>query len=221
MPKHSLSFGIVALAAAALVLPGEAQANHENRYFGFGYQPFPYAYPPPPVIYEPPQGVREVAPGVFEYQVAPGRWVRVRPDHRYRSRWGNRPRGSQQPREALRPPGPPPVPTAKPEEPDDPAVTVRSAPAATAPVQSAARPPLQPEPQGEPQPAAPSATASTSGSRISCEDAAGIVERFGFSDVKSTSCSGEVYGFEADRDGTAYSIKLSAADGELTEVRKR
>ena len=74
MPKHSLSFGIVALAAAALVLPGEAQANHENRYFGFGYQPFPYAYPPPPVIYEPPQGVREVAPGVFEYQVAPGRW---------------------------------------------------------------------------------------------------------------------------------------------------
>jgi hypothetical protein len=70
------------------------------------------------------------------------------------------------------------------------------------------------------QSAAQEAPASTSGG-ISCEAAADIVESFGFSDVQSTSCSGDTYGFDGTRDGKPYSIKLSAADGELTEVRKR
>lgn len=57
--------------------------------------------------------------------------------------------------------------------------------------------------------------------QISCEAAVEIVAGYGFSDVKSTSCSGASYAFEAVRDGAGYSIKLSATDGELTEVKKR
>ena len=38
---------------------------------------------------------------------------------------------------------------------------------------------------------------------------------------QATSCSGETYGFDASRDGSSYSIRVSAADGELTEVRRR
>jgi len=209
MPKHSLSIGVVAIAAAAVVLPAQALAEHENRYFGFGYQPFayPYAYAPPPIVYPPPPGVRETAPGVYEYEVAPGRWVRVRPGYGYQPRRelrDRRLRARPQPQEALRAPGPPPVPQSKPEETDEPEVAVRSEPSAIPPARSAAQVP-----------------AEGSGGGISCEAAIDIIESFGFSDVQSTSCSGDVYGFDASRDGNEYSIKLSAADGELTEVRKR
>jgi hypothetical protein len=204
MPKHSLSIGVVALAAAAVVLPVQAQAEHENRYFGFGYQPFPYAYNPPPIYYPPPPGVRETAPGVYEYEVSPGRWVRVRPGYGYQPP-RERVRRGPQPQEAWRSPGPPPVPKSKPEATDEPELAIQSAPEITSPAQSA----LQEAP------------ASNSDAAITCEAAMDIVESFGFSDVQSTSCSGDVYGFDANRDGSAYAIKLSAADGQLTEVRKR
>jgi hypothetical protein len=55
---------------------------------------------------------------------------------------------------------------------------------------------------------------------LSCEKAASVVGGYGFGDVKATDCSGKVYIFSARRDGKAYAIKLSAANGELTEVRK-
>lgn len=211
MPKHSLSIGLVALAAAAL-MPAQAQADHENRYFGFGY-PFysPYGYNRPPPIYYPPPGVRETAPGIYEYEASPGRWVRVRPG------FNNRPRRRQQPNQALRAPEPPPVPKRKPDATDEPDVAVRSAPADLAPERSP-EPSPQPAPEQSLTQQAPAASATKI---ISCEAAIGIVESFGFTDVQSTSCSGDVYGFDAARDGSAYAIKLSAADGALTEVRKR
>lgn len=197
MPKYSLAIGVVALAAA-VVLPAQAQAEHQNRYFGFGFRPFPYAYaPPPPVLYELPPGVRETAPGIYEYEVSPGRWVRFNPGFAYQPR-RERARVRQQPQEA-------PIPAQEPEVTDDPEVAVESPPESTMPE--------QPESQEAP--------ASTTGRAVSCEDAVEIVESFGFSDVQSTSCSGAVYGFDASRDGSSYSIKLSAAEGELTEVRKR
>jgi hypothetical protein len=201
MPPHSLSIGVVVLAAA-VVLPAQAQAEHENRYFGFSYQP--YAYYPPPIVYPPPPGVRQTAPGLYEYEVSPGRWVRVRPGHVYqqplRERRDRRSRTRPQPQEARRAPELAPVPKIKPEATDDPEVAIQSVPETTSPAQ---------------------VPATSSANAITCEAAADIVKSFGFSDVQSTSCSGEVYGFDAARDGSAYSIKLSAADGELTEVRKR
>ena len=191
MSNRSLSIGLAALAAAA-VLPVQAQAEHENRYFGF--RPFPYAYaPPPPVLYELPPGVRETAPGVYEYEVSPGQWVRFNPGFAYKPR-RERARVQQQPQEA-------PALAETPEATEDPEVTVEVAPETGA----------QPEKQ----------VPASQRRAVSCEDAAEIVESFGFSDVQSTSCSGKVFAFDATRDGNAYSIKLSAADGELTEVRKR
>jgi hypothetical protein len=209
MPKHCLSIGLAALAAAAVLLPAQAEADHENRYFGFGF-PFFSPYNPPPPVYYPPPGVRETAPGVYEYETAPGHWVKVRPGHNYQ------PRKWRQPQQAVRTPAPPPVPKQKPDA-DEPDIEVGTAPAAMPPQQM-----TEPDSQPAPEPSlAQQVPAAATGDAMSCEAAIEIVESFGFTDVRSTSCNGDVYGFDAARDGDAYAIKLSAADGALTEVRKR
>ncbi len=223
MSKHSLSIGLAALAAAVM-LPAQAGADHENRYFGFGFPFFAPHYNAPPPVYYPPPGVREVAPGIYEYETAPGRWVRVRPGHNYQ------PRTWRQPQQAARTPARPPVPKQKPVatvEPNieigrvEPDIEIGSAPAALAP-QQLTEPSSQPAPEQTPEPSlTQQAPASSTGDAMSCDAAIEIVESFGFTDVRSTSCSGAVYGFDAARDGDAYAIKLSAADGALTEVRKR
>jgi len=236
MPQHSQLLGLAAplaaLIAAAVVLPAPALAEHEGRYFGFGYQPF-VAPQYPPVVYPPPPRVRETAPGVFEYEVAPGRWVRMRSGYGYEP-----PRRSVRtppPSRVARPdPGPPPVPQSKPDPIDEPSVAVRDAPT-TITLEPVREEPLRDEPireqpvqeqsapPAEEQTAArtPDETDEGSSAGLSCEAAAEIVEDFGFSDVQSTSCSGETYGFDASRDGNSYAIRVSAADGELTEVRRR
>jgi hypothetical protein len=237
MAKHSMAIGVAALVAAAMGLSAPAQAEHENRYFGFstGYQPYAYPYsyypsprayypPPPRRGYAPPPRVRQSRPGVYEYEVAPGHWVRIRPGYGYqpppqRERRVRAPRQQQ----LQHSPGPPPVPKPKPE------LAARSdtsaQPELTARTPSAQPPSSRQEREARPAPESTSrayqAPAASAAERISCEAAADIVRDFGFSDVRSTSCSGQVYGFDADRDGSAYSITISAADGELTEVRRR
>jgi hypothetical protein len=72
----------------------------------------------------------------------------------------------------------------------------------------------------------PEATASTSAapkassSSMSCDKASQIISGYGFSGVTASSCTGQVYAFNATRGGKPYRIKLSAASGELTEVKK-
>lgn len=238
MPEHSQLLGLAAplaaLIAATVVLPAPAHADHEGRYFGFSYQPYEHY---PPVVYPPPPRVRETAPGVYEYEVAPGRWVRMRSGYGYEP-----PRRSVRtppPSQAARPaPVPPPVPQSKPDVADEPSVAVRDAPT-TITLEPVREEPLREEPlreepmqeQAAPQTPgqAPEQTAARStdptdedaGGGLSCDEAADIVETFGFSDVQSTSCSGDVYGFDASRDGSSFSIRVSAANGELTEVRRR
>src|SRR5262245_42666725 len=56
---------------------------------------------------------------------------------------------------------------------------------------------------------------------ISCAKAGEIVSGYGFKGVEQVSCSGQTYAFNATRDGKPFTIKLSAASGELTEVKKR
>lgn len=56
---------------------------------------------------------------------------------------------------------------------------------------------------------------------LSCDKASEIVSGYGFSSVKSTSCTGPVYAFNASRDGKPFSIKMNSASGELTEVKKQ
>jgi hypothetical protein len=55
---------------------------------------------------------------------------------------------------------------------------------------------------------------------ISCDTAEKIVSGYGFAIVKPTTCTGQVFAFNATRSGKVYVIKLSSASGELTEVRK-
>ena len=57
--------------------------------------------------------------------------------------------------------------------------------------------------------------------QLTCEDAAGIVARFGFSDIGMSDCSGDLYKFSAVRDGTAYAIGINAATGEIAEVSRQ
>jgi len=55
---------------------------------------------------------------------------------------------------------------------------------------------------------------------MSCDKAGEIVSGYGFTSVKPTACTGQVFAFNATRSGKAYVIKLSSASGELTEVKK-
>jgi hypothetical protein len=55
---------------------------------------------------------------------------------------------------------------------------------------------------------------------MSCDKAEKIVSGYGFTSVKPTTCTGQVFSFNATRSGKAYVIKLSSASGELTEVKK-
>lgn len=74
----------------------------------------------------------------------------------------------------------------------------------------------------ETKPALPKAKPKTQAkaTAISCAKASKIVADYGFSAVKSTSCKGQVYSFKAIRDGKDFTVKLSAKNGELTEVKK-
>ncbi len=55
---------------------------------------------------------------------------------------------------------------------------------------------------------------------MSCDKAGKIISGYGFSGVRPASCKGQVYAFNATRGGKAYLVRLSAASGELTEVKK-
>jgi hypothetical protein len=55
---------------------------------------------------------------------------------------------------------------------------------------------------------------------ISCDKGEEIVSSYGFANVTPTTCTGQVFAFNATRSGNTYVIKLSSANGELTEVNK-
>ncbi len=84
--------------------------------------------------------------------------------------------------------------------------------------------PLQPsQPTQSIAPQAPPAErqqAAQADAPVSCEAAGEIVENYGFSLVRPTDCSGQLYTFSAVRDGTAYSITITAAGGEIAEVSR-
>jgi hypothetical protein len=59
-----------------------------------------------------------------------------------------------------------------------------------------------------------------SANSITCGKAASIVADYGFSNIKTADCEGKDYAFNATRGGAPYLIRMSAATGELTEVKK-
>lgn len=198
-------------------------------YAGYGPPPayqaprrwFPSATPPrywfPPT--EPPRQLRRSAPPAEVYEArrppAPPPVPRSKPEHRQpkvatreasASETGQRPADTDIVTGSLAPVTPGPE-TASPETATP---AKRNPPREVAAVSAPAA-----AEQAERQPAAANAAG-----KVSCEAAAGIIGDFGFSDVRAKQCDGQVYDFDATRDGKGYSIKLSAADGELTEVRR-
>jgi hypothetical protein len=56
---------------------------------------------------------------------------------------------------------------------------------------------------------------------IGCTAGAAIVTGYGFASVTPKVCTGNVYAYSALRDGKPYVIKVTAAQGEITEVTKQ
>ena len=56
---------------------------------------------------------------------------------------------------------------------------------------------------------------------VSCDKAKSILTGYGFGNVEAKSCNGKVYSFAAMRDGKSFSVKVSALNGELTEVKRQ
>lgn len=72
--------------------------------------------------------------------------------------------------------------------------------------------PVQPQALEKDQPQSPSI--------LSCNKAATIVGGYGFTGVTSSDCDGQVYSFNASRDGKPFMITLNSNSGELIKVRK-
>jgi hypothetical protein len=54
----------------------------------------------------------------------------------------------------------------------------------------------------------------------SCNKAKAVIGKYGFEDIEAKGCKGKVYHFSATRNGTRYSVKISALTWELTEIKK-
>lgn len=63
--------------------------------------------------------------------------------------------------------------------------------------------------------------AATASANVSCDKAKSIVTGYGFSDIQTMSCAGSVYSFAANRGGKSFAVKVSALNGELTEVKRQ
>lgn len=88
---------------------------------------------------------------------------------------------------------------------------------ATAPV-SAARLNIEKPSAGKPD--AVAKAQAKPGPRLSCDKAGAIVADYAFSAIKPSNCNGQIYAFNASRDGKSFAITLDAVSGELIEVRK-
>lgn len=55
---------------------------------------------------------------------------------------------------------------------------------------------------------------------IGCTAGAAIVTGFGFASVTPKTCTGNIYSYNAMRDGKSYVIKVTATKGEITEVTR-
>lgn len=61
---------------------------------------------------------------------------------------------------------------------------------------------------------------SVASKTIGCTAGAAVVTGYGFGDVKPKACTGATYAYTAARAGKIYEIKLAAASGEITDVKK-
>jgi hypothetical protein len=57
-------------------------------------------------------------------------------------------------------------------------------------------------------------------SKVSCNGAKAIIEKYAFGDVAAQNCGGDVYTFAATRTGKQFLVRVSALSGELIEVKR-
>lgn len=55
---------------------------------------------------------------------------------------------------------------------------------------------------------------------VNCEEAAAIVSDYGFANVVARECDGGIYTFLASRKDRHFAIRISARDGEFTEIER-
>lgn len=118
---------------------------------------------------------------------------------------------------------PQPLTTAKPKVKPVAKATKATSPAALTTASTGDVEPVLPKPVKPAKPATAALAAEpplTSSAALTCDKAGAIIEGYGFSGVKPGSCKGQVYAFNATRDGKSFAIKVNAANGELTEVKK-
>ena len=65
-----------------------------------------------------------------------------------------------------------------------------------------------------------SAEPSPKAKTIGCTSGAAIVTSYGFGTVTPKACTGSTYAYNAQRGGKSYVIQLTAATGEITDVKK-
>jgi hypothetical protein len=68
--------------------------------------------------------------------------------------------------------------------------------------------------------AKPALATTTPEKTIGCTAGAAVITGYGFGEVKPKACTGAVYAYNATRAGKLYEIKLTAASGEITDVKK-
>jgi hypothetical protein len=81
---------------------------------------------------------------------------------------------------------------------------------------SLGKPDVVVKPKTKPAAAKPAAAGKT----IGCTAGAAVVTGYGFADVKPKVCTGTSYAYTAARAGKTYQIKLTAASGEIIDVKK-
>lgn len=79
-----------------------------------------------------------------------------------------------------------------------------------------AKPQIQEKPQ---TPRKKQATTKKKPTSITCAKAGEIVSGYGFKSVKQVTCKGQVYAFNATRDGKPFTVKLNSSSGQLTDVK--
>jgi hypothetical protein len=84
-------------------------------------------------------------------------------------------------------------------------------------LQTASLTPVKPEAKPK---AVAKAEPKSDGKTIGCTAGAAVIVGYGFGDVKPKACTGNAYAYSATRAGKAYEIKLTAASGEITDVKK-
>lgn len=189
---HAVLIGLAGLAFSGAAV--QAQEYGYYRYFG----PGPYAYaPPPPVYFVPPPPPRHVPP----------RYGYVEPYWEYEDEYA---------------PPPPPRYRVQPDYRGQRDYQVqpyyRGQPDYFAPPPARERAPAASATQRAPM---KTASAPQKPVAVSCNKAGEIVSGYGFGNVKPVTCEGKIFGFSALRDGKTYRVQVSAATGEITEVRKQ